>query len=352
MKIEGAVLYEQKKPLVIEELQTPVLGNGQVLVKVLYSGICQTQVNEVKGIKGPDKYIPHMLGHEASGIVHEIGPGVTHVKPGDYVVLSWIKGPGIEVPNSQYSSRGKMVNAGAVTTFSTFSVVAENRVTRIPREVPADVAALLGCAVPTGAGMVKNTLKAHAGNSIAIFGLGGVGLSALLYAVSVGCSKIIAVDIQDSKLAMAREFGATDTINSAKEPALAKIRELTGGFTGCGVDFSVESSGVKEVMELAFDSVRYGGTAVLAGNIRMGDRICIDPYALIHGKKVFGTWGGETRVDEDIPFYAGQYVQGRLRIDKLITNRYDFKDINTAFEDIKAGKVTGRALLKLNDEKP
>lgn len=344
MKFKAAVLYEQNKPLVIEELETQALGHGQVLVKILYSGICQTQVNELKGIKGPDKYIPHALGHEASGVVQEIGPGVTRIRLGDYVVLSWIKGPGLEVPSMQYLRGTTKINAGAVTTFSTFSVVSENRITKIPREVPADVAALLGCAVATGAGMVKNTLKAEPGSSIAIFGLGGVGLSAVMFAGVAGCAKIIAVDIYDSKLEFAKKFGATHTINCANEPVLEKIRELTGS----GADYAIESSGVKEVMELAFEAVRFGGTAVLAGNIRKGDKVAIDPYALIHGKKIFGTWGGETRTDEDIPFYAELYLQGKLRVDMLITHRYKLEDINAAFAELRTGAV-GRALIKLTD---
>ncbi len=344
MKIKAAVLYELNKPLVIEELETPVLGRGQVLVKILYSGVCQSVVNEMKGIKGPDKYLPHTLGHEASGIIHEIGPGVTRFRSGDYVVLSWIKGPGLEAPSSQYLLGSKTVNSGSITTFNTFSVISENRITKISREVPADVAALLGCAVPTGAGMVKNTLKAGPGTSIAVFGLGGVGLSAVMFASVIGCAKIIAVDIKDSKLELAQKLGATHTINSSNEPALEKIMELTGS----GADYAIESSGVKEAMELAFEAVRFGGTAVLAGNIRKGDKIAIDPYALINGKKIFGTWGGETRTDEDIPFYAEQYLRGKLKVNKLITHNYKLEDINAAFEELKTGSV-GRALIKLND---
>lgn len=362
MKIKAAVLYELNKPLVIEELETQALGQGQVLVKVLYSGVCQTQLNEVKGLKGPDKYLPHTLGHEASGIVEEAGPGVTRVRPGDYVVLSWIKGPGLEASSSQYKScsdrivqsaaadlylHGRQkINSGAITTFSTFSVVSENRITKIPGNVPPDVAALLGCAVPTGAGMVKNTLKAVPGSSIAVFGLGSVGLSAVMFASMAGCAKIIAVDILDSKLELAKKVGATHVINSLNDNPLEKVRAITGS----GADYAVESSGVREVMELAFEAVRLGGTAVLAGNIRSGEKIAIDPYALVSGKKIVGTWGGETRTDVDIPFYAGLYLQGRLRVDMLITHRYGLEDINAAFAEIRTGAV-GKALIKLG-EKP
>lgn len=343
MKTRAAVLYEQHKPMVVEELETPELGRGQVLVKVLYSGVCQTQLNELKGVKGPDRFLPHLLGHEASGVVEEVGPGVSRVGPGDYVVLSWIKGPGLEASSSQYSLGDKKINSGAITTFSTFSVVSENRVTKIPSEVPADVAALLGCAVLTGAGMVKNTLKVGLGSSIAVFGLGGVGLSAVLYASSVGCQRIIGVDVKGQKLELARKLGATDVINSAEEPALQKIL----GMTGTGVDFALESSGVKEAMELSFEAIKPGGTAVLAGNIKKGDKICIDPYGLINGKKILGTWGGETQTDEDIPFYAGQYLAGKLRLEKLITHIFTLDQVNEAFAELGKGNV-GRALLKLH----
>lgn len=344
MKVKAAVLYEQLKPLKVEDLETPQLGKGQVLVKVLYSGVCQTQLNEFKGVKGPDRFLPHLLGHEASGIVEEIGPGVSVVSPGDYVVLSWIKGPGLEASSPQYSLGDMKINSGAITTFSTFSVVSENRITKIPHDVPADVAALLGCAVPTGAGMVKNTLKAGPGSSIAVFGLGGVGLSAVLYASAVGCQTIIGVDIKDQKLELARKLGATDVINSAKEPALREIL----GLTGAGVDFAIESSGVKEVMELSFEAIKPGGTAVLAGNIRKGDKICLDPYGLINGKKILGTWGGETKPEEDIPFYAEQYLAGKLRLDRLITHVYQLEGINEALAELELGNV-GRAVIRLNE---
>lgn len=344
MKIRAAVLYEQLKPLKIEDIETPALGQGQVLVKILYGGICQTQLNEFKGIKGPDRFLPHLLGHEASGVVEETGPGVSKVGPGDYVVLSWIKGPGLEASSSQYLLGDKKINSGAITTFSTFSVVSENRITKIPEKLPADVAALLGCAVPTGAGMVKNTLRAEPGSSIAVFGLGGVGLSAVLYASAVGCGKVIGVDVNGQKLELASKLGATHVINSSNDAVLEKLKELTGG---AGVDYAIESSGVKGVMELAFEAIKPGGTAVIAGNIRKGDKICLDPYGLISGKKIFGTWGGETRPEKDIPFYAEQYLAGKLKLDKLITHVYTLDQVNESFSELEKGNV-GRALIKLN----
>lgn len=344
MKTKAAVLYEQNKPLVIEEIEVPSLGNGQVLVKILYTGICRTQVNEMRGVKGPDKFLPHCMGHEASGIIEEVGPKVIKVKKGDYVVLTWIKGSGKDVPSCQYSLGEKKINSGAITTFNKYSVVSENRVVKISKEVPHDIVALLGCAVPTGAGMVKNTLKTTPENSLAVFGVGGVGLSAILYANSINCSKIIAIDINENKLELAKECGATHTINAQKEDALTKIKELTDNQ---GVEQAIESSGVKDVMETAFEALRKGGTMVLAGNVKKGEKIAIDPYGLINGKKILGTWGGETNTDEDLPFYARQYLNGTLKLEKLITHRYTLEDINRAFEEIEKGNV-GRALIKVN----
>jgi len=205
METKAAVLYKINEPLVIETLRTPSLKEGQVLVKILYSGVCRSQLNEIKGLKGKDRFLPHLLGHEGSGIVEKIGGGVTKVKEGDYVVLSWIKGDGADIPSCQYYDGDTMINSGAITTFSEYSVISENRIFKIPQKVPPDIAALLGCAIPTGAGIVKNTIKLKKRNTIAIFGIGGIGSSALLYAGSLGCSKIIAIDVSDFKLDFAKK---------------------------------------------------------------------------------------------------------------------------------------------------
>ena len=159
MKTKAAVLYETNKPLVIEEVEIPKLKDGQVLVKVLFSGVCGSQLNEIKGLKGEDKYLPHLLGHEGSGIVEEVGSKVTKVKKGDYVVLCWIKGSGLDAPSCQYTKDNIKINSGAITTFNQYSIISENRLFKIPKEVPPYVAALLGCAIPTGAGIIKNEIR-------------------------------------------------------------------------------------------------------------------------------------------------------------------------------------------------
>lgn len=341
MRTKAAVLYEINQPLVVEELETPQLKKGQVLVKILYSGICQSQLNEIKGKKGEDKYLPHLLGHEGSGIIEEIGPDVTKVQKGDYVVLSWIRGNGLNAPSCNYFKKEMKINSGAITTFNQYSVISENCLYKIPQEVPADVAALLGCAVPTGAGIIKNELEIKEGDTLAIFGAGGIGSSAILYASSLKCSKIIAVDINETKLSFAKELGATHTINSNKEDPVSQIKRLTDGE---GVDYAAECSGVKNVMEIAFQSIKDNGKVVIAGNLKKGETISIDPFDLIKGKKIIGTWGGKTSPDQDISYYTQLYLQKRFPIQKLITKEFSLSKINEALAELEEGNVI-RALI-------
>ncbi|MEA1960382.1 MAG: zinc-binding dehydrogenase [Bacillota bacterium] len=345
MKTKAAVLYETKKPLQIEELTIPELQSGQVLVKIAYSGICRSQLNEIQGLKGKDNYLPHTLGHEGSGIVEEIGDSVSKVKLGDHVVLTWIKGEGADMPFTLYKKAdGSTVNSGAISTFMTKAVVSENRLVKIPPEMPLREAALLGCAIPTGAGIVLNTLKAQSGNSFAIFGVGGIGLSAVLASSLMNDTIIIAVDIFDCKLKLARDVGATHLINAGKEDPLAAILKITDGR---GVDYAIEAAGLCGTMEKAFRAVRdNGGRCVLAGNLSQGEKISFDPFDLIKGKQIIGTWGGETNPDEDISKYIKWYMSGKMKLSKLITNEYQLENINEAFDDLGRGKA-GRSLIKM-----
>jgi S-(hydroxymethyl)glutathione dehydrogenase/alcohol dehydrogenase len=370
MKTRTAVLYALNKPLVIEELEIPKLKPGQILVKIAYSGICRSQLEEIKGERGEDKYLPHTLGHEAGGIVEEIGDNITKIKRGDHVVLSWIKDRetiskirtgthsvrdnieigGIDVPGTQYRNKeGNIVNAGGVTTFGEYSVVSENRVTPISKNMPLDKAALLGCAIPTGGGIVINQIKPAPGDSIAIIGVGGIGASAIMLADIMGCNPIIAIDINDDKLKFAKKLGATEIINSKEEDFISKIFELTNGK---GVDYAIEAVGTKETIEKAFTSVKWdGGLAIIAGNPPHGkeDKICIDPFDL-KGKCIIGSWGGLTIPHRDIPRYVNLYLSGKLKLDKLITNRFKFDDINHAFELLDKGKILGRAILEFTTD--
>jgi len=333
MKTKAAVLYKLNSPLVIKEIEIPLLKKGQVLVKILASGICRSQLNEIKGLKGEDRYLPHLLGHEGAGVVEDIGPKVKKVKKGDYVVLSWIKGEGLEAPVPQYLTDEGIVNSGAVATFSEYSVVSENRLVKIPRSLPPHLAALLGCALPTGGGAVIHDFALSQRTSMAVFGVGGVGAGAILVAKMKNCGRIVAVDITQEKLAFARKLGATETI------FFRDCQNLT-------VDFALEASGVKTVMEKAFESIKNTGILVIAGNLQKGEKISINPFELMLGKKIIGSWGGETKPDNDIPFYARAYLKGKLKLDKLITQKIKLEEINKAFEQMEMNKILGRIIIE------
>lgn len=347
MRTRAAVLYELGQPLHIEELEIPPLRFGQVLVKVSCSGVCQSQVMEVRGKRGPDRYLPHLLGHEGAGLVVDIGTGVTKVRPGDRVVLTWIKGHGTGCGGSQFLMNGQLVNAGAVTTFSDYTVVSENRCAKLPDGVPMDVGALFGCAVLTGAGVVLNTMHPSPDNSIVIWGVGGVGLSAVMAAKLCQCTIIIAVDVQGTKLDLARAFGATHIIDDRAMDALLRILEIAGEG---GVDFAFEAAGHASTIERAFQAVRKGGgLCVFASHPPVGERICLEPHDLISGKHIRGTWGGESRPDEDIPRFAALYCRGKLPLEQLITKRYTLNQINQALKELENGTI-GRPLIEMDIE--
>ena len=213
---KAAILAQSRQPLVVDEIALPdALGVGQVLVKVLYSTICGAQLNEIAAAKGPDKFLPHLLGHEASARVLEIGPGVTTVKAGDTVVLHWRPSRGIQCQPPAYKWRGAKLNAGWVTTFNDYAVISENRMTVIAPDYDLRNAPLLGCAVTTAAGVINNDAKVKIGELVVVFGVGGVGLNVVQFAQLAGAYPIVAVDLVDAKLAMAKERGATHCINSA-----------------------------------------------------------------------------------------------------------------------------------------
>lgn len=347
MKTLAVVLEKINNPLRIEELTIPELKHGQVLVKIAYSGICHSQLNEIRGLKGEDKFLPHTLGHEGSGIVEAVGSGVKKVKAGDRLVLTWIKGSGIDVPAAVYKKEdGLPVNSGAISTFLTRAVISENRVVKISNELSLRVAALLGCAIPTGAGIVINTMDISGGRSIAIFGIGGIGLSALLAAKIKGATTIIAIDISEDRLKQAIFLGATHTLNAKKENVVEGIMKITDGK---GVDYAIESAGKKESMEMAFKSVRdKGGLCVIAGNLSHGEMIQIDPLDLIKGRRIIGTWGGQTQPDRDIPMYADWVLSGKLDLEKLVCRVFELKNINEAIEYMEQHAV-GRVLIEMGE---
>lgn len=345
MKTRAAILEQISEPLVIRELDVPDLRPGQVLVDIKYSGVCRSQLNEWHGKKGPDRFLPHTLGHEGSGVVMRTGPEVTKVMEGDKVVITWIKGSGLDMPSCQYQSNGKVINSGAVSTFMTRAVISENRLAPFSG-IPMDIAALLGCAVPTGCGMVLNELKPNKGNSIAIWGAGGIGLCAITAASACGCDPIIAVDIREDTLALARKCGATHLLDGQRDP-VQSIMEIT---EGRGADFGIESAGLIGTMQDGFAATRrFGGHFLIAGNAPHGKKMALDPFDLIAGKKISGSWGGSSEPDKDVPRYAQMYRDGTLKLDSLITHRLQLDRINEAFSLMKTGH-SGRILLDMGTD--
>ncbi|WP_029008346.1 zinc-binding dehydrogenase [Azospirillum halopraeferens] len=344
MKTQAAILVELGKPLEVVELGIPALKPGQVLVEIAFSGACHTQVLEARGHRGADPFVPHCLGHEGSGTVLEVGAGVTKVAPGDTVILSWIKGSGANVPGSVYDWSGRPVNAGGVTTFMRHAVVAENRVTRLMAGLDLKTAIMLGCALPTGFGAVVNTASPGPGQSIAIFGAGGVGQSAIMGAVASGCAPVIAVDPNPAKRELALRFGANHVIDPAAGDPVAEIQAITGG----GADVAIEATGLPAVMVQAARCVRpQGGKAVIVGNARHGENVTFDPRLFNDGKSVLGTWGGDSVPDRDYPRFARLIAAGRINVEPLLSAPYRLEEINAVLDDLEAGRV-GRPVIDMS----
>ncbi|MEK7203794.1 MAG: alcohol dehydrogenase catalytic domain-containing protein [Patescibacteria group bacterium] len=327
MKTKAAVLINIGGPLTIEELEIPKLQRGQTLIKVLFGGLCHSNVNEIKGRKGAE-FIPHLLGHEASGEVMEIGDGVSKVKPGDYVACTWVRGAGLEAPSVRYQSSKGAVNAGACSVFSEYAVISENRLVVIPKAVEPQIASLLGCAVQVGAGIVDKH-QINAGHRLAVFGIGGLGASALMRAASLGV-KCHAFDIVPWKLKWVKEELKVIAIN----PSDAEIEGLKGTF-----DYSIECSGSKTAMEMAYEFLKPTGTAIIAGNLEPGTKISIDYWGLLTGKVLRGTRFDMCFPDQDIPFYAKMYLNGSLPINKLVSKIYELDNVNAGIDDLTAGRL-------------
>ncbi|HIA62462.1 MAG TPA: dehydrogenase [Planctomycetaceae bacterium] len=344
-KVKAAVLYEIDKPLVIDEVEVPDLEHGQVLVDIKCSGLCHKQLEEMTGKRGNDPHLPHLLGHEGAGIVEEVGPSVTYVKPGDHVVLGWMKGQGIDSAPPFYSKLGKPVNAGWITTFNEMAVISENRITPIRKDMPFDVAALLGCAVTTGLGVVSRIAKMEPGGKVVVFGIGGIGLNVVQSAALFGAVQVIAVDVNDDKLALAQCIGATHTVNATDGGEIDRVLELTSGE---GADYCFEAVGDVRVMERAYQVTGSKGLTVLMGVPKSGDKLCVDPIPLYLGRRLTGCHGGDTVKEEDIPHCVDMYLAGKLKLDELITERIKLEEINASFERMKEKKLVGRSVIEFD----
>ncbi|OGG04306.1 dehydrogenase [Candidatus Gottesmanbacteria bacterium RBG_16_52_11] len=343
--MKAAILTELKKPLVVADIDLPKTPDyGQVLVRVRYSGICGAQLNEIDGAKGPDKFLPHLLGHEGGGVVEKVGQGVTQVKRGDHVVLHWRQGRGIQSATPVYRWGKKKVNAGWVTTFNEYAVVSENRVTPIPRDYSLESASLYGCAITSAFGVVHNDAGLKSGESIIIYGAGGVGSAIILAARVAGANPIVAVDILDSKLNFARTIGATHTLNGSKTDIEKAVRPVVGD---AGADVTVDTTGIAGIRELAYRSASPAGRTVLVGVPRKGETMSIDSFPLHFDKVLTGSHGGDADPAYDIPRLIRLERTGAFDPAKLITKTYPLDRINEAIAAVRNGSVI-RAAVKMD----
>jgi len=341
----AAILVEQNKPLVIDRITLPdKLDYGQVLVKVLYSGICGSQLGEINRLKGEDKYLPHLLGHEGTGIVIECGRGVTTAKKDDKVVLHWRKGDGIQSRTPEYfsSTLGK-INAGWVTTFNEYAIVSENRLTKISEDFDSKIGALLGCAVTTGLGVINNNAKVKIGENVVVWGAGGVGLNIIQGAAMVSAYPIIAVDLYDHKLDLALDIGATHIINSNKANPENEISKIVGKN---GADAVIETTGDIDVIQRAYDVTGPKGRTIMVGVPSHNHKVKLDTLPLHFDKILTGSHGGESKPEIDIPNYIKLFKNNRLKLKQLITDQYDLKDINISIEKMRNGKIFGKCVIK------
>ncbi len=340
---KAAILAESRKPLIVDAFELPDrLDVGQVLVKVLYSTICGAQINEIDAVKGPDKFLPHLLGHEASAVVIETGPGVTTIAAGDTVVMHWRPSAGIQSPTPSYRWRGRKLNAGWVTTFNDYAIVSENRLTRIAADYDLKVAPLLGCAVTTAVGVINNDAKVKIGESVVVFGAGGVGLNVVQFARLVGAHPIVAVDLLDSKLDMAVKLGATHRINARQAANLeADLRAIVGDK---GADKVIETTGAKAVIEMAYNLTHPDGTCVLVGVPT--EKVTIYTLPIHFNKVLTGSHGGNCVPDVDIPRIVKLNQAGRVSFDGIITHEFPLDSINDALAVMRSG-AGGRILLKI-----
>ncbi len=357
--MKGAVLYQARTPLKIEEFDLDEPGPGQVLVKIMASGVCHSDWHVVKG-EWPHVPLPAVLGHEGAGIVEAVGPGVSRVKEGDHVILSWKVSCGTcemcqsgfpalcDLPTHTASParlRGSdtRVNVmGGIGTFSTYTLVPQGAAIPIDKEVPFPQASLIGCGVMTGVGAVINTARVPAGASVAVFGCGGVGLNVIQGAAMVNAYPIIAVDIRDNKLDMAKRFGATHVVNAAKEDPVERIREITGG---PGAHYAFEAIGLtSEPFVQSVLCTRKRGVTVWVGHAPVNTPVTLDARMLMPEKSIIASMYGTARPHIDFPRLVKLYKAGKLKLDELVTRVYPLEKVNDAFDALAKGEVARSVL--------
>ncbi len=359
MKTKAAVLYEHGKPLVIDELELDSPKEREVLIEYKAAGLCHTDLSLINGVARMSP-LPCVPGHEGAGVVQEIGPAVTTVKPGDHVLLMWVpvcgrcyyclrgqpylcaekdKNRGGAMPDGTYRLRNgprTVHSMMGVGSFSEYNVVAETCVLPIDPGIPFDIAAIAGCGVITGVGAVINKAKVRPGNSVAVLGAGGVGLNVIQGAVLANATKIVAIDILDNKLELAKVFGATHVINASKEDPLKKALEITNGI---GVDYAFEAVGSAETTQTAYRLIRRGGSVIIVGVPDLDAKLTL-PLAEIPvmEKSIMGSFYGSGDIRSELITLLELYKAGRINLENLITNRYRLEEINKGFNDLEAGK--------------
>jgi alcohol dehydrogenase len=367
MKIRAAVLnrmgaptpYAESKPLSIAEVDLDPPGPGEVLVKIAAAGLCHSDLSVIDGNR--PRPMPMVLGHEAAGVVEELGPGVDDLVVGDHVVLVFVPSCGHCVPCAEgrpalcepgaaanaagtLLSGAKRIHCDGVevnhhigcSAFAEYATVSRRSLVKIDRELPLDEAALFGCAVMTGVGAVINTARVQAGSSVAVIGLGGVGLATLLGAVAAGARRVVAIDLSDDKLGLARQLGATDTFNAGASDAVEAIRAATNG----GVEYAFEMAGSVRAMELAYTITRRGGTTVTAGLPPPTHTFNLPQVNLVAEERtVKGSYIGTCVPARDIPRYVELYRRGRLPVDRLMSSHLKLDDINLGFDLLHEGKA-------------
>ncbi len=357
--MKAAVMFAVKEPLVVQDVQVDEPQAGEALIKTSASGVCHSDLHFMEGL-WPSRP-PVVLGHESAGVVEKVGEGVTNVKPGDRVVLSFVYScgqcerclqgrPVLCVRTNVGARRGRLkIGDQEVSQFAGMSAFAEYQLVNasicipVPDDVPMEVASLVGCSVMTGVGAATNTARVEAGSTVAVIGCGGVGLNVIQGARLAGASRIIAVDLMENKLAAAKEFGATDIVDGSSGDPVQAVQGMTGG----GVDYAFEAIGLTKTAEQAFNMTKRGGTAVIVGMLPVTSMIQIPGAAFLGEKRIIGSYYGSARQGYDMPWLMQLYRQKRLKIDELITRRYKLDQINEAYEALKNGEVN-RSVISFN----
>jgi S-(hydroxymethyl)glutathione dehydrogenase / alcohol dehydrogenase len=357
--MRAAVCYEFGKPLVIDDVTLDPPQAGEVKVKIAAAGICHSDIHLIRGEWGGD--IPLVAGHEASGVVEAVGDGVSHFQPGDRVIVTLIRSCGrcrhciagspyacgatfpIDETGRLRTHDGQPIRHGLNTAaFAEYTIVDQSQLAPIPNDVSLEAAALLACGVITGAGAVTNTAGTEPGSSVVVIGAGGVGMNAIQAAALSGASPIIAVDLRDTKLAVARQFGATHGINPRTSDVLATVEELTDG----GADHVFVTVGDPRAVETALSLARPEGNTVIVGMPEIGATVPLSPFnTVVKGQRILGSIMGSTRLAIDIPRLVRLYQARHLKLDELISGRYPFEAINDAIESTEQGEVLRNIVL-------